>query len=111
MLSQNRRPPARLDAQPEGLPASGAAALSLTQAPRPSAPLFGPRARKFLSYYRPHGALLAADKAPASALREAVTSPGGTTAAALSVLMADDGLIALMKRAVRAARERAEELS
>lgn len=57
------------------------------------------------------GALLAADKAPASALREAVTSPGGTTAAALSVLMADDGLIALMKRAVRAARERAEELS
>jgi pyrroline-5-carboxylate reductase len=56
------------------------------------------------------GALLAADKSPASALREAVTSPGGTTAAALSVLMADDGLIALMKRAVRAARERAEEL-
>ena len=29
------------------------------------------------------GALLAADKSPASALREAVTSPGGTTAAAL----------------------------
>jgi len=56
------------------------------------------------------GALLAADKSPASALREAVTSPGGTTAAALSVLMADDGLVALMKRAVRAARQRAEEL-
>jgi pyrroline-5-carboxylate reductase len=56
------------------------------------------------------GALLAADKAPASALREAVTSPGGTTAAALTVLMADDGLVQLMKRAVKAARQRAEEL-
>lgn len=54
------------------------------------------------------GALLAADKAPASALREAVTSPGGTTAAALSVLMPE--LPALMKRAVAAARKRAEEL-
>ena len=56
------------------------------------------------------GALLAADKSPASALREAVTSPGGTTAAALHVLMAEDGLMALMKRAVRAARKRAQEL-
>jgi pyrroline-5-carboxylate reductase len=56
------------------------------------------------------GALLAADKAPAAALREAVTSPGGTTAAALSVLMADDGLMQLMKRAVRAERKRAEAL-
>jgi len=56
------------------------------------------------------GALLAADKSPASALREAVTSPGGTTAAALYVLMAEDGLMPLMKRAVRAARRRAEEL-
>jgi len=56
------------------------------------------------------GALLAADKSPASALREAVTSPGGTTAAALAVLMADDGLAQLMKRAVKAARKRAEEL-
>ena len=56
------------------------------------------------------GALLAADKSSASALREAVASPGGTTAAALAVLMADDGLVALMKRAVHAARKRAEEL-
>ena len=56
------------------------------------------------------GALLAADKSPASALREAVTSPGGTTAAALYVLMAEDGLVPLMKRAVAAARKRAEEL-
>ena len=56
------------------------------------------------------GALLAADPLPAAALREAVTSPGGTTAAALGVLMADDGLTALMKRGVKAARKRAEEL-
>jgi len=56
------------------------------------------------------GALLAADKSPASALREAVTSPGGTTAAALYVLMAEDGLVTLMKRAVQAARKRAVEL-
>lgn len=56
------------------------------------------------------GALLAADKSSAAALREAVTSPGGTTAAALDVLMAKDGLSALMKRAIHAARKRAEEL-
>jgi len=56
------------------------------------------------------GALLAADKSPATALRQAVTSPGGTTEAALKVLMAKDGLAPLMKRAVAAARKRAEEL-
>jgi pyrroline-5-carboxylate reductase len=54
------------------------------------------------------GALLAADKASAAALREAVTSPGGTTAAALAVLMPE--LPALMKRAVMAAKKRAEAL-
>ena len=56
------------------------------------------------------GALLAADKSSAAQLRQAVTSPGGTTEAALKILMAQDGLPALMKRAVRAARKRAEEL-
>jgi pyrroline-5-carboxylate reductase len=56
------------------------------------------------------GALLAADRSPAAALRQAVTSPGGTTEAALKVLMADDGLVALIRRAVHAARKRAEEL-
>ncbi|HWY62212.1 MAG TPA: pyrroline-5-carboxylate reductase [Rhizomicrobium sp.] len=56
------------------------------------------------------GALLAADKSGAAKLREAVTSPGGTTAAALEVLMASDGLSALMRRAVHAARKRAEQL-
>ena len=44
-------------------------------------------------------------------LRENVTSPGGTTAAALSVLMGEDGLAPLMTRAVEAAKRRAAELS
>ncbi|HKD48380.1 MAG TPA: pyrroline-5-carboxylate reductase [Rhizomicrobium sp.] len=56
------------------------------------------------------GALLAKDPSPASALREAVTSPRGTTEAALKVLMAKNGLIPLMKRAIHAARKRAKEL-
>lgn len=56
-------------------------------------------------------ALLEADAAPASLLRENVTSPGGTTAAALAVLMdAEAGLPALMARTVAAARARSEEL-
>jgi len=54
------------------------------------------------------GALLAADKAGTASLREAVTSPGGTTAAALAVLMPE--LTELMTRAVMAAKKRAEEL-
>jgi len=56
------------------------------------------------------GVLLAQDLSPARALREAVTSPHGTTEAALKVLMARDGLTPLMKRAIRAARKRAKEL-
>ena len=56
------------------------------------------------------GAMIeAVDDAPAI-LRENVTSKGGTTAAALSVLMADDGLAALMERAVWAAKKRSVEL-
>lgn len=47
----------------------------------------------------------------AATLRERVTSPGGTTAAALAVLMAGDGLSPLMTRAVAAAKRRAGELS
>jgi pyrroline-5-carboxylate reductase len=47
----------------------------------------------------------------AAQLRKNVTSPGGTTAAALEVLMAPDGLGALMERAVAAAKRRAGELS
>lgn len=57
------------------------------------------------------GALLAADAEPASVLRENVTSPGGTTAAALDILMADDGLSALMKKAVAEAARRSKELA
>ncbi len=47
----------------------------------------------------------------AAQLRQNVTSPGGTTAAALAVLQAPDGLAALMTRAVAAAHRRAGELS
>lgn len=55
-------------------------------------------------------ALMAADPSPASKLRENVTSPKGTTAAALEVLRGADGLEPLMDRAVTAARQRSEEL-
>lgn len=55
-------------------------------------------------------ALLEADPSEAAQLRKNVTSPGGTTEAALGVLMADDGLGLLMDRAVSAARARSEEL-
>ncbi|WP_026608487.1 pyrroline-5-carboxylate reductase [Methylocapsa acidiphila] len=44
-------------------------------------------------------------------LRESVTSRGGTTAAALEVLMAEDGLAPLIERAAAAARRRGEALS
>ncbi|ASR11371.1 pyrroline-5-carboxylate reductase (plasmid) [Rhizobium leguminosarum bv. viciae] len=47
----------------------------------------------------------------ASRLRENVTSPGGTTAAALAVLMAEDGMQPLFDAALAAARKRAEELA
>jgi pyrroline-5-carboxylate reductase len=55
-------------------------------------------------------ALMEADSQSVSVLRENVTSPKGTTAAALAVLMGPDGLEALMDRAVLAARLRSEEL-
>jgi pyrroline-5-carboxylate reductase len=44
-------------------------------------------------------------------LRQNVTSPGGTTAAALEVLMAVDGIDPLMARAVAAATRRSRELA
>jgi pyrroline-5-carboxylate reductase len=44
-------------------------------------------------------------------LREGVTSPGGTTRAALDVLMAGDGLVPLIRRAVAAAAARSRELA
>lgn len=55
-------------------------------------------------------ALMEADMSEAAQLRANVTSPGGTTEAALKVLMAEDGLGAMMRRAIAAARQRGEEL-
>lgn len=57
------------------------------------------------------GELLHLSDQDAGTLRHNVTSPGGTTAAALAVLMADDGLAALMRRAVAAATIRGRELA
>ncbi len=48
---------------------------------------------------------------PAATLRQNVTSPGGTTEAALQVLMAPDGLADLMERAVVAATQRSRALA
>ncbi len=44
-------------------------------------------------------------------LRQNVTSPGGTTAAALEILMSGEGLEPLIKKAVAAAAERSRELA
>ena len=57
------------------------------------------------------GALLESTDRPASELRRDVTSPGGTTEAALGILMEQDALSVLIARAVEAARRRAHELS
>jgi pyrroline-5-carboxylate reductase len=57
------------------------------------------------------GELLHRSSLDAAKLRENVTSPGGTTAAALDVLMAADGLDPIMKRAVAAATRRGRELA
>ncbi len=54
--------------------------------------------------------MMQSDLAP-SRLRENVTSPGGTTAAALKVLMAQGGFPNLLKDAVSAATKRSRELS
>jgi pyrroline-5-carboxylate reductase len=58
------------------------------------------------------GELLFRSDLPPETLRQNVTSPGGTTAAALEVLMAEpNGMKALMREAVAAAKRRAAELS
>jgi pyrroline-5-carboxylate reductase len=56
------------------------------------------------------GELLHRSPDDAAILRHNVTSPGGTTAAALDVLMAPDGLAPLMERAIAAATKRGREL-
>ena len=57
------------------------------------------------------GELLHRSALEPATLRRNVTSPGGTTAAALSVLMAPDGLDPLMVKAVAAAAKRSRELA
>ncbi len=57
------------------------------------------------------GELLHRSPLEAATLRHNVTSPGGTTAAALAVLMAADGLDPLMERAIAAATRRSRDLA
>ncbi|MBN8957888.1 MAG: pyrroline-5-carboxylate reductase [Rhizobiales bacterium] len=57
------------------------------------------------------GELLHRSDLEAATLRQNVTSPAGTTAAALEVLMAADGLDPLLKKAVAAAVRRSRELA
>ena len=57
------------------------------------------------------GELLHRSDLDAATLRQNVTSPAGTTAAALEVLMAKDGLQSLLTRAVAAATKRSKELA
>jgi pyrroline-5-carboxylate reductase len=57
------------------------------------------------------GELLHRSDLAAATLRQNVTSPGGTTAAALAVLMGQDGFQSLLTRAVAAATKRSKELA
>ena len=57
------------------------------------------------------GELMRQSDLPPGKLRENVTSPNGTTAAALEVLMAEDGFPGLLERAVAAATKRSRELA
>ena len=57
------------------------------------------------------GALVDFSDASAEVLRRNVTSPGGTTQAALEVLMAENGLQPLLDRAIAAGTRRSRELA
>jgi pyrroline-5-carboxylate reductase len=57
------------------------------------------------------GELLHRSPESAATLRRNVTSPGGTTAAALEVLMGNDGMRPLLKKAIAAATRRGKELA
>jgi pyrroline-5-carboxylate reductase len=57
------------------------------------------------------GELLHRSEVSSATLRQNVTSPGGTTAAALEVLMGPDGMQTLLTRAVAAATRRSKELA
>jgi pyrroline-5-carboxylate reductase len=56
------------------------------------------------------GALMLETGETPGALRKQVTSPGGTTEAALDVLTSADGLAPLLRRAVSAAAQRSRDL-
>tara|TARA_Y100001970_G_scaffold294331_1_gene450757 strand:+ start:59797 stop:60621 length:825 start_codon:yes stop_codon:yes gene_type:complete len=51
------------------------------------------------------------DSEPPNILRENVTSPGGTTEAALDILMSENGLKYLLDKAVKAAYQRSKDLA
>lgn len=57
------------------------------------------------------GALLSASSEAPAILRRNVTSPNGTTEAALDILMAKDGMADLLRKAVAAGTKRSRELS
>jgi pyrroline-5-carboxylate reductase len=57
------------------------------------------------------GALAATSEEPVEVLRQNVTSPGGTTQAALAVLMAPEGIQPLFDRAIAAGTQRSRELA
>ncbi len=57
------------------------------------------------------GELLRRSDLPSATLRKNVSSPGGTTVAALEVLMGPDGTQSLLTRAVAAATKRSKELA
>src|SRR5437762_13688141 len=57
------------------------------------------------------GELLHRSDLPAATLRQNVTSPGGSTAAAVAALLASDGMQPLMIRAIAAATKRSKELA
>ena len=57
------------------------------------------------------GELLHRSELSSATLRQNVTSPGGTTAAALEVLMGPDGMQSLLTRAVAAATKRSKQLA
>ena len=57
------------------------------------------------------GELLRQSQDSSAQLRKNVTSPGGTTQAALDVLMGPSGLPELMEKAVAAAKRRGQELA
>ena len=88
-------------------PLAGILVVSLDQAV--AAPM---TARKLADATVPgSGELLRQSGLDPAILRKNVTSPGGTTAAALEVLMGHDGLQQLMTRAVAAAERRGRELA